>query len=108
MLERIVHVGAELANEGDIATEIARAAAQCDLVVSVDSPVAHTAALLGRPTLVLVDGSEEFPWPLDRIETAWYPTLGVLVRHAADDDGTYARRIQQAIDAFADSTRAAG
>ena len=107
MIERMVHVGAELSNESDIGCEIAKAAAQCDLVVSVDSPIVQTAGLLRRPTLALIDGSEAYPWPLDRVETAWFPTVGILRRYQTDDDAAYVGRIQQAVEAFAENVAAA-
>ncbi len=107
LIERMVHVGAELSNESDIGSEIAKAAAQCDLVVSVDSPIVQTAGLLRRPTLALLDGNEAYPWPLDRVETAWFPTVGLLRKHQTDDDTAYVARIQQAVEAFAGNIAAA-
>ena len=100
MEDRVVHVGAELANESDIGAEMAKAVAQCDLVVSVDSPIVQTAGLLRRPTLVLVDGSEDYPWPLDRVETAWFPTVRIVRKQQIDDDTTFIDRVRQAVASF--------
>ena len=61
----------------------------------------QTAALLRRPTLALIDGSEEFPWPLDRTETAWFSTVGLLRRHPTEDDAAFVGRVRHAIDTFA-------
>ena len=107
MVDRMVHVGDELVGNADIGCAIAEAIAQCDLVVSVDSPVVQTAGLLRRPTLALIDGGEAFPWPLDRLETGWFPTVGILRRHPGNDDATFIGRIRQAIDSFAENTATA-
>jgi tetratricopeptide (TPR) repeat protein len=108
MGDRVVHVGAELVNKSDIACEIAAAAAQCDLVVSVDSPIVQTAGLLHRPTLVLVDGSEPFPWPLDRAETAWFPTVGIVRKQRTDDDDAFLGRVRQTVASFVRTMATAG
>lgn len=100
MIERVVHVGAEISNESDIACEMAKAAAQCDIVISVDSPIVQTAGLLDRPTLALIDGSEDFPWPLDRASTAWFPTVDLLRKHKTEDDAAFIGRVRDASTAF--------
>lgn len=100
MSERVVHVGAEIESDGDIACEMAQAAAQCDLVVSVDSPIVQTAGLLGTPTLALIDGSEEFPWPLERARSAWFPSVNILRKPRAESDTAFIGRIIEAIDTF--------
>jgi len=91
-------VGQTLAADGDIMAELAGAITQCDLVVTVDSPVAQLAAMLGRPTLLLLDGGEEFYWPTDRAQTAWSDCVS-LMRRQGDDDATFAARVQSMIEA---------
>jgi len=46
-----------------------------DLVISVDTSVAHLAGALGRPTWVLVTHIPDYRWLLDRDDSPWYPTL---------------------------------
>lgn len=47
----------------------------CDVVVSCDTSVAHAAAALGRPTVVLMHHAAYFTWNhhQDLGQTAWYP-----------------------------------
>jgi tetratricopeptide (TPR) repeat protein len=99
MRARMIHVGAEISNESDIACEMAKAAAQCDIVISVDSPIVQTAGLLGRPTLALIDGSEDYPWPLDRAKSAWFPGVDILRKQKTEDDARFIGRIRNALDA---------
>jgi Flp pilus assembly protein TadD len=47
---------------------------QLDLVVSVDTSVAHLAGALGKPCLLLVPGySADWRWMTDRDDSPWYP-----------------------------------
>ncbi|MBV8925075.1 MAG: glycosyltransferase family protein [Bradyrhizobium sp.] len=45
-----------------------------DLVISVDTSVAHLAGALGRPTWVLLPYTPDYRWLLDREDSPWYPT----------------------------------
>ena len=47
---------------------------QLDLVITVDSAVAHLSAAMGRPTWVLVAFAPDWRWLLGRDDSPWYPT----------------------------------
>jgi hypothetical protein len=46
-----------------------------DIVISVDTSVAHLAGALGRATWTLLPYSPDFRWLLDRDDSPWYPTM---------------------------------
>jgi len=46
-----------------------------DLVITVDTSVAHLAAALGRPTWILLPYVPDYRWLLDRDDSPWYPTV---------------------------------
>jgi tetratricopeptide (TPR) repeat protein len=46
-----------------------------DLVITVDTSVAHLAAALGRPTWILLPYTPDWRWLLDRDDSPWYPTV---------------------------------
>ncbi len=46
-----------------------------DLVITVDTAVAHLAGALGVPTWLLLPIVPDFRWQLDREDTPWYPTM---------------------------------
>ena len=46
-----------------------------DLVITVDTSVAHLAGALGRPTWVLLPYLPDWRWLLDRDDSPWYPTM---------------------------------
>jgi tetratricopeptide (TPR) repeat protein len=55
--------------------ETAAAITALDLVISVDTSVAHVAGALGKPTWVLLPCGPDWRWLLDRPDTPWYPSL---------------------------------
>jgi tetratricopeptide (TPR) repeat protein len=55
-------------------TETVALASCLDLVISVDTSVAHLAAALGRPTWILLPYLPDYRWLLDRDDSPWYPT----------------------------------
>jgi Glycosyltransferase family 9 (heptosyltransferase) len=58
-------------------TAYARTAAliiQLDLVVSVDTSVAHLAGALGKPVWILLGQHSDWRWLIDREDSPWYPT----------------------------------
>jgi hypothetical protein len=51
-----------------------------DLVITVDTSVAHLAGALGRPTWMLLPYTADWRWLLDRDHSPWYPTVRLSVR----------------------------
>ena len=49
--------------------------ANLDLIVSVDTSVAHLAGAMGRPVFVALKHVPEWRWMLDRADLPWYPTM---------------------------------
>lgn len=49
--------------------------AELDLIIAVDTAVAHLAGALARPVWMLVQHSPDWRWFLDRADTPWYPTM---------------------------------
>lgn len=49
--------------------------AHMDLVISVDTSVAHLSAALGKPTWVLLSHVPDFRWMLDRGDSPWYSSV---------------------------------
>jgi ADP-heptose:LPS heptosyltransferase len=45
-----------------------------DLVISVDTAVAHLAGALGKPTWILLPHILDWRWLYEREDTPWYPT----------------------------------
>jgi len=55
-------------------TETAALVSCLDLVISVDTSVAHLVGALGRPIWILLPYTPDFRWLLDRDDSPWYPS----------------------------------
>lgn len=58
---------------GDFA-DTAAAISNLDLIVSVDTSVAHLAGALGKPVWILLPVRSDWRWLTDRDDSPWYPT----------------------------------
>jgi ADP-heptose:LPS heptosyltransferase len=58
--------------------------ANLDLVISVDTAVAHLAGALGKPVWLLNRFGSEWRWGLAREDTPWYPTMRIFREPARD------------------------
>jgi tetratricopeptide (TPR) repeat protein len=56
-------------------TETAALLAGLDLVITVDTSVAHLAGTLGIPTWILLPYTPDFRWLLSRDDSPWYPSM---------------------------------
>jgi tetratricopeptide (TPR) repeat protein len=85
---RVCHLGGDLENFHDTAAVIAL----CDLVISVDTAVAHLAGAMGRPLWMLIPFAPDWRWTLQGETTPWYPTARLFRQRALGDwDGVIAR-----------------
>jgi tetratricopeptide (TPR) repeat protein len=65
--------------------ETAAAVHHLDLVISVDTSVAHLAGALARPTWIMLRHPPEWRWLLERKDSPWYPTAR-LFRQTKEGD----------------------
>ena len=56
-----------------------------DLIITVDTSVAHLAAALGRPTWILLPYLPDYRWLLDRDDSPWYPTVRLFRQSKSRD-----------------------
>ena len=56
--------------------------ASLDLVVTIDTSIAHLAGALARPVHVLLRHVPEWRWLLGRDDTPWYPTMRLFRQYA--------------------------
>ena len=59
--------------------------AQLDLVIAVDTAVAHLAGALGKPVWILISHIQDWRWFIGRSDSPWYPSAR-LFRQAAPGD----------------------
>jgi tetratricopeptide (TPR) repeat protein len=58
---------------------------QLDLVISVDTAVAHLTGALGKPVWLLNRYESEWRWLLQREDSPWYPTMRIFRQPALHD-----------------------
>ena len=80
---RLVDLSGLLRDYGDTAALLQ----QLDLVISVDTSVAHLAGALAKPAWVLLPFAPDWRWLVGRQDSPWYPTLR-LFREPAPGDWT--------------------
>ncbi|RFO96748.1 hypothetical protein DIC66_12095 [Rhodoferax lacus] len=72
--------------------------ANLDLVVTVDTSIAHLAAALGKPVWVLVHAVPDYRWLLGRQDSPWYPSARVFRQKHYD---SWPEAVAEARDALA-------
>lgn len=67
---------------------------ELDLVISVDTSVAHLAGALARQVWVLLPFVPDFRWLLDRSDSPWYPTATLFRQPKAGDWDSVIRNVR--------------
>jgi tetratricopeptide (TPR) repeat protein len=92
----ILDLTADLADFSDTAALVS-----ClDLVISVDTSVAHLAAALGCPTWILLPHTPDYRWLLERDDSPWYPSAKLFRQTAARDYGPVLDRLKTELRAL--------
>ena len=81
-------------------TETAAAIACLDLVISVDTSVAHLAGALAKPVWILLPHSPDWRWMLEREDSPWYPTARLFRRDGRRDWPSVVERLKAELLAF--------
>ena len=69
-------------------SEVVSLKGQLDLVITVDTAVAHLAGALGKPTWVLLPSMPDWRWQLHRSDTPWYSQVKLYRRDVGDVEWT--------------------
>lgn len=71
-----------------------------DLVITVDTSIAHLAGALGRPVWTLLGPNADWRWLLDREDSPWYPTMRLFRRGFGEGRPAQVARVAQALQAW--------
>jgi len=68
-----------------------------DLIISVDTSLAHLAGALGKPVWILLMDVPDFRWLLDRADSPWYPSARLFRQ---DERKNWGRVLSEVKDAL--------
>lgn len=96
VLPQLLDVSTQLTDFTDTAALID----SLDLVITVDTSVAHLAGALRKPTWVLLPFTPDWRWMLDRADSPWYPDMRLFRQRQPDDWGDTLDELATALDGF--------
>jgi tetratricopeptide (TPR) repeat protein len=82
-------------------SQTAAAIAALDLVISIDTAVAHLAGALAKPVWILLPFPPDWRWLLHRDDTRWYPTARLFRQPTAGDWESVCARVADALRTLA-------
>lgn len=78
--------------------ETAALIANLDLIIAVDTAVAHLAGAMGKEVWVMVPKVADWRWGLNRTDSFWYPTARVFRQETCGDWAPVLRRVGAELD----------
>lgn len=71
-----------------------------DLVITIDTSVAHLAGAMGKPVWVLLPYSGDWRWLLGRSDSPWYPSARLFRQHEIGNWGKVIEEVGSALGQF--------
>ena len=81
--------------------DVAAAVASLDLVIAVDTAIAHLAGALGKPVWILIPFSSDWRWLRNREDSIWYPSARLFRQRRSGDWEEVVARLQTELAALA-------
>ncbi|MEO7392534.1 MAG: tetratricopeptide repeat protein [Ramlibacter sp.] len=91
--ERLVDLTREWADFTDSAAMLDA----LDLVITVDTAIAHLAGAMAKPVWVMLAPNADWRWMLEREDSPWYPTMRLFRRGVGEERAAQVARIAQAL-----------
>jgi tetratricopeptide (TPR) repeat protein len=97
---RVIDLGRELDEPSGVIRDTAAVIRHLDLVVSVDTAVAHLAGGMGAPVWLLLQWSPDWRWPRTGDGTPWYPSMRIFRQQKFDDWSDAFREVAEQLPAL--------
>jgi tetratricopeptide (TPR) repeat protein len=92
LIESLTNFYIPVGTQADLA-DTAAIIDQLDLVISVDTSVAHLSGAMGKPTWVLLPKVADWRWSTNRMDSAWYPNVTLFRQERQGDWGGLLDRV---------------
>jgi len=89
---------------GDLA-DTAAVIANLDLVITVDTAVAHLAGAMGKTVWNLLSFEADYRWLMAREDSPWYPTMRLFRQPRPGDWDSVLARVSQALESLRNEPR---
>jgi hypothetical protein len=83
----LINIGAEIEDYDDTMAILEN----LDLLVTVDTSVAHLAGAMGRPVWIMLPRAPDWRWLLERGDTPWYPSVRLFRQQTVRQWGDVAK-----------------
>lgn len=97
----------DLTNDVQDFADTAALISNLDLVIAVDTAVAHLAGAMGKPAWVLLASEQDWRWLLKREDSPWYPTLRLFRQTTPGEWAETIERVAAALVERSQSARSA-
>jgi tetratricopeptide (TPR) repeat protein len=87
---KVIDLGVDLKDFSDTCAAIS----QLDMVVTVDTAVAHLAGAMGKPVWILLPYVPDFRWLLDCTDSPWYPSARLFRKSKGSDWAEVVSRVK--------------
>lgn len=91
-------LGKEFDNGEDAFIDTAAVMMCCDLIITVDTSIAHLAGALGRPVWTALKYIPDWRWMLNRKDSPWYPTMRLYRQNDFDKWGPVLSTIKKDLE----------
>ena len=90
----------DLTAEWDDFADSAAMFEELDLVITVDTAIAHLAGALGKPVWILLPPNADWRWLLEREDSPWYPSARLFRRGFGEAREAQVQRVRAAFAAW--------
>jgi len=94
----LIDLTADIVDYADTAALVS----QLDLIITVDTSVAHVAGALGKPVWVLLPQAPDWRWLVNREDSPWYPTMKLYRQPKRRDWASVLGRVKDDLQKMAD------
>lgn len=80
--------------------ETACAMTHLDLIISVDTVIAHLAGILQKPVWMMLPFGADYRWMIKRLDSPWYPTMRIFRQPALRDWNSVYQQVESALQEY--------